>query len=410
MKAEIIAIGTELLLGQVVNSNAAYISRGLAELGIDVYYHTVVGDNPTRLTEAIKVAEGRADLLIFSGGLGPTKDDLTKHVIADHLEVGLVEDQEALNMIKSFYDNANQLMPQGNHKQALMFEGSQVLANENGMAPGIFYQNNHHIYAMVPGVPNEMKRMVNKELFPKLKNIVLEDEIIVSRTLRFFGLTESQLAQDIDDLIESQSNPTLAVYVDNQELTTRLTAKATDQEQAKKMLDQLEEEIQKILGPYFFGYGKKRLVERLVDYLKDNQLSVAINEEVTGGYISNAIFQEFNENSPLLKGGIIFKDEETVNQLLDIDLTKLNHKQAIKVITQTTHAQLDSKLTLTVTGSKRDYLGESKVPGQVELGLLYKGRYYHHTLDYSHRKNRTMNLILLDVIHYLRQVVMGQQL
>jgi nicotinamide-nucleotide amidase len=173
MNAEIIAVGSELLLGQITNTNARYISSQLAELGINVYYHTVVGDNADRLKDAIQLAESRADLIIFSGGLGPTKDDLTKETIAHHLQTQLVMDDDAMISIEAFFKRINRPMTDNNKKQALVLENCQVLANHNGMAPGMFYSNQEKIYILLPGPPKEMEPMfqlVAKPLLAKWLN------------------------------------------------------------------------------------------------------------------------------------------------------------------------------------------------------------------------------------------------
>ena len=195
MKAEIIAIGTELLLGQVTNSNGAYIARELAASGIDCYFHTVVGDNPERLRQAIAIATSRADLLIFSGGLGPTKDDITKEIIADYLDVPLVDDAESQALIQTYYERKGQPMPESNKRQSQILQGATLLPNENGMAPGSLLEHDGTYYAMVPGVPREMEAMVTNQLIPSLLQVTTDHECLESKILRFFHITESQMAK-----------------------------------------------------------------------------------------------------------------------------------------------------------------------------------------------------------------------
>lgn len=207
MKAEIIAVGTEVLMGQVVNTNAAYISEELLKIGVDIYHHTVVGDNPGRIEKAISLAASRSDLVIISGGLGPTKDDITKKVVADSLNLELVENKESLGQIKEFYRKSNRRMPESNVNQALMIAGADVIPNDNGMAPGVYLHHEGTMYAMVPGVPIEMRKMISEHLIPKLQDELIKESILESKIIRFYNITESQLAESLDEWIEKSNQP-----------------------------------------------------------------------------------------------------------------------------------------------------------------------------------------------------------
>lgn len=188
MKAEIIAVGSELLLGQISNTNARFISTQLAEIGLDVYYHTVVGDNADRLVESIQIAEKRADLIIFTGGLGPTKDDLTKETIAKHLGMNLVLDNHAIMYIEDFFKRMGRNMTENNKKQALVLEGSTVLENKHGMAPGMLLTTDSHSYMLLPGPPKEMEPMFQFEAKPLLPKLLLDENVIMSHVIRFYGI------------------------------------------------------------------------------------------------------------------------------------------------------------------------------------------------------------------------------
>ena len=185
MNAEIIAVGSELLLGQIVNTNAKFISEQLAFLGVNIFYQSVVGDNPNRLLQVVKVAESRSDLIILTGGLGPTKDDLTKEALAEHLNVALEYDEKALESIENFYKKRNRHMPENNRKQALIFKGSICLPNENGMAPGMVLKKGKKIYMLLPGPPSEMEPMFTKYGIPIILQDLEKVNRIESRVLRF---------------------------------------------------------------------------------------------------------------------------------------------------------------------------------------------------------------------------------
>lgn len=270
MKAEIIAVGTELLLGQIVNSNAAFLSQELAVLGINVYHHVVVGDNPERLDQVLTEAEKRSDLIILSGGLGPTKDDMTKQTIAAHLNRSLITDAATLKTIVEYHEKTKRPMPENNKLQAVVIEGSTVLKNPTGLAAGMFIKENGKMYVLLPGPPSELKPMFLQEARPLLLANSDKPELLVSRVLRFFGIGESKLVTILDDLIENQKNPTIAPYAGVHEVTLRLTANGGSEKACNELLDRLEATIQERVGTYFYGYGDETtLVEVVVDLLKE---------------------------------------------------------------------------------------------------------------------------------------------
>lgn len=412
MKAEIITIGTELLLGQIVNTNAAFLSQELAALGIEIYHHTSVGDNPKRLDKTISQAEERADMLIFSGGLGPTKDDITKPVVADHLNIELIDDKESTKYIEDFYSNADLSMPQSNYNQAQLLEGSERLPNDNGMAPGVFLEYNDHIYVMLPGVPNEMMAMVNNHLVPKLRKNILEDQVLESRILRFFGTTESQLAEDLDEIIENQTNPTVAIYVDDQELTVRLTANAFTHEEAQRLIDEEEEKIQVLVSDYFFGYGTKRLPEVVNEILDESNKTISFTEGVTGGQVLNS-FTNHLDNDSLFKGGLVFNDSSLIEKTLGLSKTTIDEhgissSEAAIEIARKSREYFDSQIAISVTGISFNNDVEKNLPTEFWIGVSFGDNVFAKCFDFSHRRNRSRNLVLLNVMNLVRRTLLGE--
>ncbi|MDZ7834300.1 MAG: CinA family nicotinamide mononucleotide deamidase-related protein [Alkalibacterium sp.] len=274
MRAEIISIGTELLLGQVVNTNAAFVSRKLAALGIEVYHHITVGDNPDRLKEAVKNAESRAELILLSGGLGPTEDDITKQTLSDYLDTELILHEETEDKIITYHKNSDFEMPENNQLQALMLAGAKPLKNDTGLAIGMIMDYGEHHYVLLPGPPDEFEPMVLNHLIPELSERLLDDQVLVSRVLRFFGITEAQLAKKIEKTIREQTNPTIAVYADEGEITVRITAREETEEIGNREIDKIESEILKDVSDYFFGYGEKRLEEVVRDLLLENHFTI----------------------------------------------------------------------------------------------------------------------------------------
>ncbi|MGQ7484899.1 competence/damage-inducible protein A [Streptococcus suis] len=286
MKAELIAVGTEILTGQIVNTNAQFLSEKCAELGIDVYFHTAVGDNENRLLSVLEVARQRSDLVILCGGLGPTEDDLTKQTLATFLGRNLVFDELAMAKLDRFFaSRPGRVRTPNNERQAQIVEGSQALQNPTGLAVGGMIEQDGVTYIVLPGPPSELKAMFSESLLPLLSQ---SQQQLYSRVLRFFGIGESQLVTVLADLIDKQTDPTLAPYAKVGEVTLRLSTKATSQEEANLRLNQLEEEILQHdkLADYFYAYGEDNsLVKMVASCLIEKKQTIAIVEQGTGGLL-----------------------------------------------------------------------------------------------------------------------------
>lgn len=315
MNAEIIAVGSELLLGQIANTNAKFISSQLSELGINVYYHTVVGDNEARLLEAIHIAEQRADLIIFSGGLGPTKDDLTKETIAKHLDRNLVFDETALYAIEEFFSKQKRPMTENNRKQALVLEGCDVLLNQHGMAPGMFLSDNDRIYILLPGPPKELEPMFQYETKPKLAALLHDGGVILSHVLRFYGIGEAELEDRIENILDEQTNPTVAPLASDGEVTLRITAKAQNEQQAFRLIELKKREILDIVGEYFYGVNDESLGFNLVQMLLENELTISAAESLTAGLFQSELAEVPGVASALIGGVVTYTKETKIEQL-----------------------------------------------------------------------------------------------
>lgn len=306
MIAEIISVGTEILLGQIVNTDAVYLATKIAELGINSYFQTVVGDNAERLEEAIEVAEKRCQLLIFTGGLGPTQDDITKEVLAKHLNENLVTDQKALKRIEDYFNKSGRIMTENNRKQALYFENGLAFANRNGHAIGTYIEKGNHAYLLVPGPPKELTLMFENEVYPFLeKRLGDNNGIIVSKTLRFFGIGESELVTKLSHCIETQTNPTVAAYAGDYEVTLRLTAKAKNTEICHTMLEKMETKIMAAVGEYYYGEGADNtLVKTVASLLRKQSLTLSAAESLTGGMFQSKLVSVPNSSEYFI-GGIV---------------------------------------------------------------------------------------------------------
>ncbi|HFI0449001.1 TPA: competence/damage-inducible protein A [Streptococcus suis] len=303
MKAELIAVGTEILTGQIVNTNAQFLSEKCAELGIDVYFHTAVGDNEQRLLSVLEVARQRSDLVILCGGLGPTEDDLTKQTLAAFLGRKLVFDDEAMAKLDRFFaSRPGRVRTPNNERQAQIVEGSQALQNPAGLAVGGMIEQEGVTYIVLPGPPSELKAMFTESLQSLLHQ---SSQQLYSRVLRFFGIGESQLVTVLADLIDKQTDPTLAPYAKVGEVTLRLSTKATSQEVADQRLNQLEEEIlqRDKLADCFYAYGEDNsLAQTVATRLVEKKQTIAIVEQGTGGLLQAELSLAL-ENQAYFSGG-----------------------------------------------------------------------------------------------------------
>lgn len=321
MQAEIIAVGTELLLGQIVNTNATFLAQELANLGIDVYYQSVVGDNRERLRAQLQLADQRSDLIVLCGGLGPTEDDLTKQIVAEHVGETLIQDPLGYQKLLDYEKAQNQKLTQNNFLQTLILTNSQALQNPTGLAVGIFYTAKDSLksYLLLPGPPKELKPMFRQVARPILKQQFPEANQLYSRVLRFYGIGESRLVTDLADLIATQENPTLAPYAKENEVTLRLTVKTTDESLAKTLLDELEHKIQARVGDYFYGYGEENtLVKVVVELLKAKGQRVTAAESLTAGAFQRSL-GELPGVSSVFPGGFVTYSAQTKIDFLQID-------------------------------------------------------------------------------------------
>lgn len=315
MNAEIIAVGSELLLGQIANTNAKFISSQLSELGINVFYHTVVGDNANRLKNAIKIAESRANLIIFSGGLGPTKDDLTKETIAHHLGISLTFDKVALSFIEEFFVNRGKKMSENNRKQALILEGSEVLPNHHGMAPGMLLEKDNRTYILLPGPPKELEPMFQFEAKPKLIARLNDGGVIISHVLRFYGIGEAELEVRIQDILDSQTNPTVAPLASDGEVTLRITAKANSEMEAWNLINKKKTEILDIVGKYHYGNDDDSLASKTVEMLLHNHLTISAAESLTAGLFQSELAEIPGVSAALIGGMVTYTEQAKIEQL-----------------------------------------------------------------------------------------------
>ncbi len=282
MTVELICVGTELLLGNIVNTNAAFLAEQCAALGLSCYYQTVVGDNRERLLQTVHTALSRSDIILLSGGLGPTKDDLTKETVAEALGLKLLEDKASREKIASYFQTRGKIPTENNWKQALVPEGGRAVENRNGTAPGIIMERDGKCIVLMPGPPEELKPMFMEEIAPYLRK--LGGEVISSVTVKIVGIGESSAETKVADLMEKQDNPTLAPYAKTGEVHFRVTARAGTETEAAALNAPLVEELKKRFGSFVYTTDDAVTLEKAVaDILRKRGLTMTTAESCTGG-------------------------------------------------------------------------------------------------------------------------------
>ena len=326
MNAELIAVGTEILLGDIVNTDAQVISQGLSELGINVFYQTVVGDNPARLRHVVETARDRADIIITTGGLGPTLDDLTKETLAAVFGKKLALHQPSLDRIKGFFQTIGREMTPNNEKQAWLPEGCVPLQNDWGTAPGCAFEADGTHVIMLPGPPRECEPMFKYRAMPYLYK--LAGGCIVSHNVRVFGLGESAMEDILHDMMASMHNPTIAPYAKTSECFARVTAKADTPEQAERMLAPVVEQVVSMLGDSVYGVDVDSLEQVVGDGLRARGMTLAVAESCTGGLLSKRI-TDLPGASDYYKGGVCSYANEVKVKVLGVCEQTLADKGAV---------------------------------------------------------------------------------
>ena len=326
MNCEILAVGTELLLGNTVNTNAAELSERLAALGLNVFWHTVVGDNPARLKDAAALAKSRADIVITTGGLGPTYDDLTKNVLADCFGKKLVFHEEEAEFLRRFYERRGHPMTENVLQQAWLPEGCAVFHNEWGTAPGCAFEAEGVTVVMLPGPPYECLPMFDACAAPYLA--ALSGETLVSRQIHVFGLGESEIEARFRAEMERMANPSLATYAKEGEVMLRVTAKDPTEAEAAALCEPVVEKVKSALGPYVYSVDVDSLEALVLSLLREKQLTFASAESLTGGLIG-ARFAALPGASEVFRGGAITYCNEVKAAMLGVDEALLAEKGAV---------------------------------------------------------------------------------
>lgn len=413
MKAEILAVGTELLMGQIVNTNAQYLSSKLPDVGISVYYHSVVGDNPERLRESLELALKRCDVVITTGGLGPTQDDLTKETISEVCGRRMVLHQESLDAIKAFFKKIGREMTHNNEKQAYMPENCTILENNNGTAPGCIIEQGEKVIVMLPGPPSEMKPMFDDSVFPYFRE--RSSYTIESKFLRVFGIGESAMETKILDLIEGQTNPTIATYAKEGEVTIRVSARVEQGKDAEKLLGPVIEEIRKRTGDSLYSEEDRTLDQVAAELLFRHKLTLATAESCTGGLISQMLTNIPGISSVFMGGAVTYSNDAKEECLGVRRDTLLQYgavsRQTAEEMAAGVRSRLKTDIGVAVTGIAGPDGGTPEKPvGLVYIGLSSEKGTVTKELRLLGNRKRIRTITALHVFDMIRRHVSGLEI
>jgi len=410
MNAEIIAVGTELLMGQIANTNAQYLSARLADLGINVYFHSVVGDNPGRLKACLKQALGRLDIVITTGGLGPTKDDLTKETIAEALGLPLVLHQESLEYIKEFFEKLNRRMCENNVKQAYLPAGCKVIPNRNGTAPGCIVEQGGKTVVMLPGPPRELIPMFEDTVFPHFAGRT--GQVIGSKMLKIFGIGESEMETRIMDMVERQSNPTIAPYADMGEISLRVTARGHDRDEVESLIAPVVDDIKERLHPHVYSDAGQSMEEVVIGLLAEKGLTLSTAESCTGGMLASRIVGVPGASRVFDRGFVTYSNEAKIRELgvrqETLDTFGAVSRETAEEMAKGLAEKTGTSAGLAITGIAGPDGGTAEKPvGLVYVAAFLNGRIETQKLNLRGDRQRVRTVSCLHALDLLRKMLLG---
>ena len=373
MKAEIITVGTEILLGDILNTNSRYLSRELAAMGIEMYYQITVGDNEERLLKTLEESLNRSDIVICTGGLGPTEDDITKEVCAKYFGYELELHKPSLDAMIERFKHMNRVPTKNNEKQAYFPKEAYILKNDNGTAPGCIMEKEGKMIVVLPGPPKEMESMFENYVKPYLSK--LTDDVIESEVLRIIGVGESKVENDILDIIDSQTNPTIATYAKGYECTLRITAKAKSVEEAKELIKPMSDEMKRRFGQSLYATGETSIEEVVAKMLVENNLKIAVAESCTGGMVSASLINYPGISSVFMEGCVTYSNEAKMKSLgvkkETLDVYGAVSPECAKEMASGVAARYNTNVGIATTGIAGPGGGTDEKP----VGLVYFGIY-----------------------------------
>lgn len=407
MKAEIISVGTELLLGEIVNTDASYIAAQLPALGIDIYFITTVGDNKQRLIETLQKASERADIIIITGGLGPTQDDLTREAVSEFLKEPISIDRSIVKKIESLFSSRNIVMSPTNIKQASVIPSASTMENDFGTAPGWWIAKDNKIIITLPGPPNELINMWKSQVLPRLSS--KDRPLIMSRTLKIFNLPESQVDELVSQYLNS-TNPTLAIYAKPDGIHLRITAKAQGKDEAEKLIGQMEKNVRLVLNKNIWGVDSDTIENLIGKELIVKGFSLATVETETGGLLASTITRA-EESSKYYWGGLVIARTEG-NTSFNIDDQLIKHYGKISaevtdVMAVKIRQLMKTNIGLAVSGVMNPETTRDENFGTVAISINYNGTMHNFIRKYPGQSFQIKQRAVTAALFELRKILMN---
>ncbi len=411
MVVELVSVGTELLLGNIVNTNTQYLAEQCALLGLSMYHQVVVGDNQERLAEVVRTALGRSDVVILTGGLGPTEDDLTKEVCAEVMGMPLKEDAHTRKRMEAYFKNGIfKVIPDNNWKQALVPEGAIVLDNDNGTAPGLILEKDGKTAILLPGPPSELYPLFKGQVFPYLKK--KQPEILRSQMVKICGVGESQVEAELLDLIDKQTNPTIAPYAKTGEVHLRVTARAKTEEEAKHLVKPVVKEIKRRFGDSVYSVREEETLEMaVVKLLQKYELTVTTAESCTGGLLAGRLVNVPGA-SEVFREGFITYANKAKRKYLDVSKSTLKKYGAVSPETAREMAiggafAADSDVCVAVTGIAGPEGGtEEKPVGLVYIATYIKDKATVKKFQFKGNREKVREMAVVRALDLLRRSIL----
>ncbi|AAK81509.1 nicotinamide-nucleotide amidase [Clostridium acetobutylicum] len=410
MKVEILCVGTELLLGDILNTNAQFLAKEFGAMGFSMYHQAVVGDNVERLKREFELAINRADIVVTTGGLGPTDDDLTKETAAEYFNKKLIFHKESYDEIVKFFNKIGKEISENNKKQAYFPEGCTILKNDHGTAPGCIIDENDKVVILLPGPPREIIPMFRNYVIPYLRKY--QEGTIVSKVLRVCGIGESGAAEMLKDLIDNQTNPTIAPYAKDNEVTFRITAKAESEEVAMKLIEPMERKVRERLKENVYGVGDTSLEDVLGAMLIEKKLTIATAESCTGGLLSGRLINYPGISEVFMEGAVTYSNEAKMNRL-GVKKETLESYGAVSSETAAEMAKGIAKtagtnIGVSTTGVAGPGGGTKEKPvGLVYVGLCINGKVKTRKLNMPGDRQTVRNRVVNAVIDWIRREIIN---
>ncbi len=410
MTAELISVGTEILMGNIVNTNAQYLAAQCAGLGLSMYHQIVVGDNEVRLSEALRTALGRADVVILSGGLGPTEDDLTRETCAKVMEMPLEPDEHTKERIREYFKNSTyKEIPDNNWRQAMVPHGAVVLDNENGTAPGLILEKNGKCAILLPGPPNELIPMFESRVIPYLQR--KQPELLVSQMVKICGVGESKVESELLDLIDAQTNPTIATYAKVGEVHLRVTARAKNPEEGERLIRPIVKEIRRRFGTAVYTTREDETLEMaVVRLLKKYELTVTTAESCTGGLLAARIVNVPGA-SEVFRQGFVTYSNKAKRRLLDVNKTTLKKygavsKETVKEMATGGVFASDADACVAISGIAGPDSEEEKPVGLVYIGCCMKDKVEVEKYQFKGNRQKVREQAVVRGLDLLRRCIL----